>query len=45
MKCKEVALEAPDLTKVWLIGAAFQTNTFLGALNQEVSYQLVGQVA
>lgn len=33
------------LTKVRLIGAAFKTNSFLCALYQEVSHQLIGHVS
>lgn len=33
-----------SLTKVRFIGAAFQANSFLRALNQEVPHQLIGQV-
>lgn len=33
------------LTEVGLVGAAFKSNSFLRALDQEVPHQLVGQVA
>lgn len=34
-----------DLTKVRLIGAAFKSNSFLRALYQEMSHQLIGHVS